>query len=69
MWPSRVPRVNFKMATKKKQKSKAPPKPNVLKVRVSDDQKEALQSAANRTGLDLSSWIRMVALKAAEENE
>jgi uncharacterized protein (DUF1778 family) len=41
-------------------------KGNVVKVRLTDSQKEALQTAASKSGLELSSWMRMVALKAAE---
>jgi uncharacterized protein (DUF1778 family) len=53
---------------------KKPPKPvepkdEFVRVRVNSEQKRRLQEAADRKGLDLSSWVRMVALKAAESGE
>lgn len=39
----------------------------VLKVRVTDEQQRRLQRAAHKAGLELSSWMRSVALAAAGE--
>jgi len=52
---------------KPKGKSKrAAAKDEFIRVRVTADQKSKMKVAAERTGLDISSWMRMVALKAAE---
>jgi uncharacterized protein (DUF1778 family) len=40
-------------------------KEDVVRMRVSADQKQVLADAAEREGLDLSSWLRRVALKEA----
>ena len=42
-----------------------PLKDEVVRMRVSAPQKEALSEAAEREGLDLSVWLRQVALRAA----
>jgi hypothetical protein len=39
----------------------------MIKIRVNVGQLEMLQAAADRANLDLSTWIRTVALKAAKE--
>ena len=41
----------------------------MVKIRVNVGQLKMLQAAADRASLDLSSWIRSVALKAARGNE
>jgi len=46
-------------------KAKAERKGEVLRIRVTVDQKEAIARAAARAGLDLSSWLRILALRAA----
>jgi len=50
----------------KKTASSTKSKEDFIRVRVDKDQKRQIQQAADRVGLDLSSWVRMVALKAAE---
>lgn len=40
-------------------------KDEILRVRVSAEQKDALIAAAERDGLELSTWVRQVALRAA----
>jgi hypothetical protein len=40
-------------------------KDDVVKMRVSADQKRALAAAADRDGLELSAWLRQLALRAA----
>jgi uncharacterized protein (DUF1778 family) len=47
------------------QKPKAERKQETLRIRVTADQKRALTSAARRAGLDLSTWVRVLALRAA----
>lgn len=40
-------------------------KDDVVQMRVSDEQKQALTAAADREGLKLSTWLRQLALRAA----
>ena len=40
-------------------------KDDVVRMRVSGDQKAALMAAAARDGLELSQWLRQLALRAA----
>jgi uncharacterized protein (DUF1778 family) len=56
--------------TKTKRSPRAKPKvksikDEMLRVRVSAEQKAALEAAAAREGLDLSNWLRQLALRAA----
>jgi uncharacterized protein (DUF1778 family) len=54
--------------TKKKGRPVAASKPlkdDVVRMRVSAEQKQALTSAAERDGLELSAWLRQVGLRAA----
>jgi uncharacterized protein (DUF1778 family) len=47
---------------------KRPPKSlkdDVVRMRVTVEQKRALENAANRAGLELSAWLRQLALRAA----
>jgi uncharacterized protein (DUF1778 family) len=51
-----------------KSPKKRPPKAlkdDVVRMRVTPDQKRALTDAANRAGLELSAWLRQLALRAA----
>lgn len=47
-----------------RRKPKSERKEEVLRIRVSKEQKDALASAAKKDGLDLSTWLRSLALKA-----
>jgi uncharacterized protein (DUF1778 family) len=40
-------------------------KQDLIQIRVTSEQRQILKDAADRSGLDLSSWMRMVGLKAA----
>lgn len=40
-------------------------KDDVVRMRVSGEQKQALTAAAEREGLELSAWLRQLALRAA----
>jgi uncharacterized protein (DUF1778 family) len=40
-------------------------KDDVVRMRVTTEQKRALENAANRAGLELSAWLRQLALRAA----
>jgi uncharacterized protein (DUF1778 family) len=40
-------------------------KDDVVRMRVTTDQKQALADAAARDGLELSAWLRQLALRAA----
>ena len=44
-------------------------KQDLIQIRVTAEQRQKLKEAADHTGLDLSSWLRMVGLKAAAEGE
>lgn len=51
-----------------RRKPKSERKEQVLRIRVSKEQKDALTVAAKRDGLDLSTWLRSLALKAINPN-
>ena len=42
-------------------------KDNLIRIRVSDDERAKLQAAADARGLTLSAWVRMIALEAAKK--
>jgi len=42
-----------------------PLKDDMVRMRVSAEQKQALTAAAERSGLELSAWLRQLALRAA----
>jgi uncharacterized protein (DUF1778 family) len=50
----------------KRRKPKAERKEATILIRLTEEQKATLSAAAERAGLDLSSWMRFVGLKAAE---
>ena len=50
---------------KRRAKPKAQRKEEMLRIRVTSEQKKAFMEAAARAGLDLSAWLRVVALRAA----
>jgi uncharacterized protein (DUF1778 family) len=54
---------------KRKRKARSPAvkplKDDVVRMRVSGEQKQALTAAAEREGLELSAWLRQLALRAA----
>jgi len=41
-------------------------KDNLIKVRVTDDQKRLFTDTADAEGLDVSSWLRQVGIRAAK---
>jgi len=49
----------------KRRKQKGDRKEDSLRIRVTGDQKEALTKAATKAGLDVSGWVRSVALREA----
>lgn len=49
----------------KKAKGMKAPKDDVVRMRISKQHKQALEDAAARDGLELSAWLRRLALKAA----
>jgi uncharacterized protein (DUF1778 family) len=53
--------------TKKRRKPARERKEELIPIRVTREQRQRLKEAADRSGLDLSSWLRMVGLKAANE--
>lgn len=46
-------------------KAERPVKGDVIRMRVTFDQKSAIVAAAERDGLELSAWLRQLALRAA----
>jgi uncharacterized protein (DUF1778 family) len=53
------------VAKSRRKVQKNPLKDEVVRMRVSAEQKEALTEAAKQEGLDLSVWLRQLALRAA----
>jgi uncharacterized protein (DUF1778 family) len=51
--------------SKTPKKKEKPLKGDVVRMRVTVEQKRALTSAAERSGLELSAWLRQLALRAA----
>jgi hypothetical protein len=51
--------------TPKKRSTKPDAKDDVVRMRVTAEQKRALTDAAARDGLELSAWLRQLALRAA----
>lgn len=49
----------------KRRKPKAERKEDVIRVRLTAEQKDALTKTAKKAGLDVSGWIRSVALREA----
>lgn len=49
----------------KRRKPRAERKEEMVRLRVTKEQKKAFTEAAARAGLDLSAWLRVVALRAA----
>lgn len=48
-----------------KSKKSKPVKDDVIRMRVTSDQKSAIVEAAERDGLEVSAWLRQLALRAA----
>jgi uncharacterized protein (DUF1778 family) len=56
------------MVKRKKSPARAiekPVKDDVIRVRLTSEQKAAIVAAAERDGLELSAWLRQLALRAA----
>jgi uncharacterized protein (DUF1778 family) len=53
------------MAKPPKKRAPKALKDDVVRMRVTAAQKEAMTDAANRAGLELSAWLRQLALRAA----
>ncbi len=54
-----MPRRTIKQSSRQRKEEK-------IQIRMTAEQRGILQTAADREALDLSTWIRMVALKAAK---
>jgi len=50
---------------KPKPKASRPLKDDVIRFRVTSEEKAGMETAATQAGLDLSSWLRQLALRAA----
>src|SRR5262249_506940 len=57
----------FPSMKKKPRKAAQERKTLIIKIRVNGGQQKVLQAAADRASLDLSTWIRTIAIKAAKE--
>jgi uncharacterized protein (DUF1778 family) len=55
-----------KRAAKKHVKDDAQRKEQFIKIRVSEEQKRIIAAAADREGLEVSQWLRQLALRAAK---
>lgn len=53
------------MARSKKTQAEKPVKGDVIRMRVTSDQKSAIVAAAELDGLEVSAWLRQLALRAA----
>lgn len=53
------------MTRSKKTPPVKPKKGDVIRMRVTAEQKSAIMAAAERDGLELSAWLRQLALRAA----
>lgn len=53
------------MAKKAQKRNQKANKDDVVRMRVTAEQKDALNAAASRAGLELSAWLRQLALRAA----
>jgi mobilization protein NikA len=51
--------------TTRRRKPAAQRKSDLIRIRVTEEQRQLFTDAAEREGLDLSSWLRRVGLKAA----
>ena len=54
------------MGPMKRRKAKALRKEDSIRIRVSADQKRVLSEAAERAGLDVSSWLRALGMREAQ---
>lgn len=54
-------------AAKERRKAEEERKELLLRVRVTSDQKRILASAAEKAGLDVSSWLRAVGIERARQ--
>lgn len=52
----------------KRRKPKAQRKEQSIRVRVTEEQKQALSERAARDGLDVSAWLRAIGLRAAQND-
>jgi uncharacterized protein (DUF1778 family) len=53
----------------KRRKPKSERKEATILIRLTDEQKEKLTAAAKKAGLDLSGWVRSLALREAADSE
>jgi hypothetical protein len=64
--------TGMEAATKRRgrpRKEDAGRKEDVIRFRVTDEQRDLIQAAAEARGLDLSAWIRELVLKAADDDK
>lgn len=56
------------MATGKRRKPASDRKEGSIRIRVTDAQRRQFREAASRAGLDVSAWLRSIAVKAARDS-
>lgn len=55
--------------TMARRKTKAERKEDLVRLRVTREQKDLLVAAATRAGLELSAWLRLIGLREARKSE
>ena len=63
--PEKAPKKATPAPKKGLRRVAKPKRESVVKVRMTADQRRVMESAARKEGLDLSTWIRMVGLRAS----
>lgn len=59
--------VRYTLGCMKRRKPKSERKEATILIRLTDEQKTVLANAAREAGLDLSGWVRSLALRAAAD--
>lgn len=52
-----------------RRKTKAERKEDLVRLRVTEEQKRIMVAAAQRAGLELSAWLRLVGLREARKSD
>jgi len=65
LWFEPNKRLGLSAAIGKRRKLTVPVEDDVIRVRLSSEQKAAIVATAERDGLELSAWLRQLALRAA----
>jgi len=63
-----APAATKEASPPQRRKDEADRKEEVIKIRVTSEQKATLTEAASRDGLDVSAWLRSLGLRAAADS-